>query len=120
MKPLSSDTSPDAQQIQIELLRRLSPSQKLALAFELTDTMRNLILADLRHRFPEADPAEIRRRFIARVLSREDVIRAYGFDPESGGLLNSMVPPVSVSYPQITQILLSNLCNLWPVFQTHT
>ena len=85
MKPLSSDTSPDAQSMQFELMRRLSPSQKLALAFELTDTMRNLVLADLRHRFPDANPAEIRRRFIARVLSREDVIRAYGFDPQSEG-----------------------------------
>ena len=85
MKPLSSDTSPDAQRMQFELMRRLSPSQKLALAFELTDTMRNLVLADLRHRFPDANPAEIRRRFIARVLSREDVIRAYGFDPQSEG-----------------------------------
>ena len=85
MKPLSSDTSPEAQRVQIELMRRLSPSQKLALAFEVTEAMRNLVLADLRHRFPEADPTEIRRRFIARVLSREDVIRAYGFDPKAEG-----------------------------------
>jgi len=85
MKPLSPDTSNDAQQVQFELLRRLSPAQKLALAFELTDTMRNLILADLHHRFPEAGDAEIKRRFIARVLPREDVIRAYGFDPQAEG-----------------------------------
>jgi hypothetical protein len=85
MKPLSPDTTPDAQRKQVELLRRLSPSQKLSLAFALTDTMRELILADLRHRFPRADEAEIRRRFIARVLSREDVIRAYGFDPKTEG-----------------------------------
>ena len=85
MKPLSPDTSTDAQRMQFELLRRLSPSQKLALAFELTDALRDLILADLHHRFPEADDAEIRRRFIARVLPRADVIRAYGFDPEAEG-----------------------------------
>lgn len=85
MKPLSPDTTPDAQRKQIELMRRLSPSQKLGLAFSLTDTMRNLILADLQQRFPQADETEIRRRFIARVLSREDVIRAYGFDPKTEG-----------------------------------
>jgi len=85
MKPLSPDTSPDAQRMQFELLRRLSPSQKLALAFELTDALRDLILADLRHRFPHANDAEIRRRFIARVLPREEVIRAYGFDPQAEG-----------------------------------
>jgi len=55
MKPLSPDTSADAQRMQFELLRRLSPAQKLAFAFELTDALRDLILADLHHRFPQAD-----------------------------------------------------------------
>ena len=71
--------------MQYELMRRLSPEQKLSLAFALTNTMRQLVLADLHHRFPQADPEEIRRRFIARVLPREDVIRAYGFDPKTEG-----------------------------------
>jgi hypothetical protein len=85
MKPLSPDTTADAQRMQIQLMRRLSPTEKLRLAFELTDAMRGLILADLKRRFPEADDAEIRRRFIARVLSRHDVIRAFGFDPKAEG-----------------------------------
>lgn len=86
MKPLSPDTTPDAQRKQYELMRQLSPEQKLYLAFALTDATRKLVLADLRHRFPDADADEIKRRFIARVLSREDVIRAYGFDPKVEGL----------------------------------
>ena len=81
MKPLSRDTTIDAQRKHYEMMRRLSPTQRLALAFQLTDAGRNLILADLRHRFPNAGKEEIRRRFIARTLPREDVIRAYGFDP---------------------------------------
>jgi hypothetical protein len=85
MKPLSPDTTPDAQRKQVELMRRLSPAQKLSLAFTLTDTMRDLIRADLQRRFPHADETEMRRRFIARVLAREDVIRAYGFDPQAEG-----------------------------------
>jgi hypothetical protein len=85
MKPLSPDTTPEAQRKQFELMRALSPSQKLSLAFALTDMMRSLILADLHHRFPHADETEIRRRFISRVLPREDVIRAYGFDPKVEG-----------------------------------
>ena len=85
MKPLSTDTTPEAQRMQYELMRRLSPEQKLSLAFALTDAMRELVLADLHHRFPQADSEEIRRRFSARVLPREDVIRAYGFDPKAEG-----------------------------------
>ena len=83
MEPLSPDTTPEAQRMQYEMMRRLSPEQKLSLAFSLTNMMRQLVVADLRHRFPQADDEEIRRRFIARVLPREDVIRAYGFDPKA-------------------------------------
>jgi hypothetical protein len=85
MKPLSGDTTPQVQQKHYELMRRLSPEKKLSLAFALTDATRQLVLADLKHRFPGADEKEIRRRFIARVLSRQDVIRAYGFDPKAEG-----------------------------------
>ena len=85
MKPLSQDTTPEAQRKHYELMRKLSPEQRLSMAFALTDATRNLILADLHHRFPEANENEIRRKFIARVLPREDVIRAYGFDPEAEG-----------------------------------
>ena len=55
MKPLSPDTTPDAQRKQYELMGRLSPEQKLSMAFALTDAMRQLVLADLHHRFPDAD-----------------------------------------------------------------
>jgi hypothetical protein len=85
MKPLSNDTTPEVQRKHYELMRKLSPEQRLSMAFALTDATRHLILADLRHRFPEANEDEIKRRFIARVLSREDVIRAYGFDPKAEG-----------------------------------
>ena len=86
MKPLSQDTTPEAQRKHYELMRKLSPEQRLSMAFAVTDATRNLILADLHHRFPDANENEIKRRFIARVLSREDVIRAYGFDPRAEGL----------------------------------
>ena len=85
MKPLSPDTTAEAQRKHYELMRQLSPEQKLSMAFALTDATRKLVLADLHYRFPDADEEEIKRRFIARVLSREDVIRAYGFDPKAEG-----------------------------------
>ena len=85
MKPLSPDTSPEIQRKHYELMRRLSPEQKLSMAFALTDATRQMVLADLNHRFPQATENEIRRRFIARVLPRPDVIGAYGFDPKAEG-----------------------------------
>ena len=85
MKPLSPDTTPEAQQVLFELLRRTPAGKRLALTCELVQTLRMLLLADLRRRFPQAGEEEIRRRFIARVLTREEVMRAYGFDPVREG-----------------------------------
>ena len=85
MKPVSPDTSPEAQRMHFQLMRRLPGWKRLTLAFELTQATRQLVLADIHHRFAEASDEEIRRRFIARVLPREDVIRAYGFDPKQEG-----------------------------------
>ena len=83
MKPHSPDTTPQIQRKHYELMRKLSPEQKLSMAFALTDATRQMVLADLKHRFPGASEIEIRRRFIARVLPRQDVIRVYGFDPKA-------------------------------------
>jgi hypothetical protein len=81
MKQPLSDTSPHAQRMHYPLMRRIPAARRLALAFELTEAGRKLILANLESRFPHASPGEIRRRSIARVLPRADVIRAFGFDP---------------------------------------
>ena len=85
MKPLSTDTSPEAQEMHFALMRRLPDWKRLTLALELTQATRQLVMADICSRFPGAGDQEVRRRFIARVLSREDVIRAYGFDPREEG-----------------------------------
>ena len=64
MKPLSPDTSPEAQRKQHELMSRLSPTERLKLAFDLTESTRKLVIADLRHRYPEADEASIPRESV--------------------------------------------------------
>jgi len=83
MKPLSPDTTPAAQRKHYELMGKLPPMLKLKMALELTDTTRKLVLSDLKHRFPTANDQTIRRKFIARVLSREEAMHAYGFDPNT-------------------------------------
>ena len=81
MKSLSADTSQALQRKHYEMMRVIPPWKRLSLALELTQATRKLILANLHQEFPTATEDEIRRRFIARVLPREDVIRVYGFDP---------------------------------------
>jgi hypothetical protein len=81
MKPVSLDTSSDVQRIHHALLRAAPAGKKLILTFELIQMLRCLTLADVRRQFPNVSEEELRRRFIARLLPREDVIKAYGFDP---------------------------------------
>ena len=85
MKSLSADTTPEAQQTHFALMRQLPDWKRLKLALDLTLTMRELVLADILHRYPDAGEEEVRRRFISRVLPREQVMQAYGFDPELEG-----------------------------------
>jgi hypothetical protein len=81
MTATPSDTSSETQRMHYRLMREVPAAKRLQLAMELTQAARQLILADLQARFPDANDEEIRRRFIARVLPRKDVIKVYGFDP---------------------------------------
>lgn len=84
-QPLSTDTTPEAQQMVFELMRSMSVGKRLTLACEMIQATRMLMLADLRRRFPRASEDELRRRLIARLLPREVVLRAYRFDPAREG-----------------------------------
>jgi hypothetical protein len=85
MNTLSADTTPEAQQLLFELARDAPVWKRLMLTCELIQLTRRLMLADLRSRFPGATDEELRRRLIARLLTRDEVRRAYGFDPEREG-----------------------------------
>lgn len=65
---LSRDTSPEAERVQMELLRRMSPARKLALMAGLLATGRELVLAGIRHRNPEASHEELEDRFAMLML----------------------------------------------------
>jgi hypothetical protein len=83
MQSLSRDTSPVVQKMFFEMLRNAPTSKKIALTFDLIQSTRLLVLAGLRRRFPTASEAVLRRHLISKLLPREDVIRAYGFDPRT-------------------------------------
>jgi hypothetical protein len=85
MKPLSSDTSPEAEAVRFELIRGMPTWKRFQLTCELIQSARRSMISDIRRRNPTASENEIRRRFISRVLQREEVIAAYGFDPVSEG-----------------------------------
>jgi hypothetical protein len=84
-KTLSIDTTPEAEAELIELLRDAPVWKRLQMVDQIYETLRQLTIADLRRCYPRADETEISRRLAARVLSRAEVIAAYGWDPDIEG-----------------------------------
>ncbi|HMJ26368.1 MAG TPA: hypothetical protein VK475_11085 [Pyrinomonadaceae bacterium] len=82
MKALSSDTSPEAEAVLLDLLRGAPVWKRLQMVDQMFEMLRLLTMADLRRCYPNADEHELRRRFAARILSPEEVVAAYGWEPE--------------------------------------
>ncbi|MBP7146120.1 MAG: hypothetical protein KBD01_01135 [Acidobacteria bacterium] len=78
MATLSSDTSPDAERVLIDTLRRMAPWRKLELLDDAVRTTRELVLCGLRSRYPQATADELRLRWLHLLLGAELATRAYG------------------------------------------
>jgi hypothetical protein len=84
-RTLSRDTTPEAEAVQIEIYRRMSPGRKLALVEEANRTARALALAGLRQRHPDAGPEELFRRLMDLTLGEELAAEVYGPLPGNEG-----------------------------------
>ena len=76
------DTDPEALEVFLQLLRQMTPSQRVARVFELTAFQESLQRASVRSMYPQAGEREVFLRVAARRLDRETMIKAYGWDPE--------------------------------------
>jgi len=77
-----SDTSPEIERIEIELLRSLPSWRKFQMVNEMIVTTRKLMLAGLQKRFPKATPDELNRRLATMLLGRELATKVYGPEPD--------------------------------------
>ena len=84
MSTLRPDTHPDIERLQVERLRQMPTWRKMALMAEMTESVRTLALAGLRHRYPADTPARRRRRLADLLLGPELAARAYGPLPPAG------------------------------------
>jgi hypothetical protein len=82
MTPLSADTPPHIERIQIERLRQMPAWRKLALVGEMNQAVCDLALAGLRQRHPNDTPAQRHRRLAGLLLGAELAARVYGPAPE--------------------------------------
>jgi len=67
------DTAPEVAAIQEGIFRQMTTTQRLRLALEMSESLRNVALAGLRGRHPELSSDE---------LSRELLRIMYGFSPQ--------------------------------------
>ena len=67
MAPGLSDTTPDAARMQIEILRAMSPGERLAQVDGLCAAAATMAIAGLRRQHPAASPAELDAMFAERI-----------------------------------------------------
>jgi hypothetical protein len=73
-----ADTSPEAWKVQTELIRAMSPEERLQRAFEFSTFVRHLAEAMLRANHPEASDREIFLRAARQRLGPELFHSVYG------------------------------------------
>jgi hypothetical protein len=72
------DTDPKVRAAQVAILRAMSPARKWELVEDADRTSRQLALAGLRLRHPQAGPEELNRRLMDLILGPELAAKAYG------------------------------------------
>lgn len=73
-----SDTSPEARRVQYALYRRMSSVRKFQLIFDTYEMGRQLAMAGLRMRHPDANKEELWRLWAQQHLGRDLFEKVYG------------------------------------------
>jgi hypothetical protein len=85
MKPLFPDTTPKAEAILLEGYRKMPAWEKLQCVENLNQTLKQLQLADIKAKHPNADEYELKRRLASRWIEPELMKKAFGWDVEEKG-----------------------------------
>ena len=78
----ASDTTSEAQAVQLTLYRRMAPERRLQVGLELTELSRRLLRDGIRGRHPEYDDGEVLLAFRRLWLGPELFREAYPGQPE--------------------------------------
>jgi hypothetical protein len=78
MALIFEDTSPEVEELYLNLLRQAPAWRKLAMVGQMNETVRTLALAGLQQRYPEASPALLRRHLADLLLGPALAEQVYG------------------------------------------
>jgi hypothetical protein len=97
VKPISTDTSPEIERLQIEAWRQMSPAEKAALVSGLTRAAYDLALAGVRSRYPNASP-RVQFLQLAIVTLGRDLARLADTETRRGETpVSAPVDPITVA-----------------------
>jgi len=77
MKMSPRDTTPEAEQVQLEIFRRMGPEKRLQAGIELSQLCRKLLLEGVRMRHPEYDERQAKLAVIRLILPENLFLAAY-------------------------------------------
>lgn len=77
-----ADTSERADEVQFEILRRMTVQQRAEVFTQLCLSVQELAIAGLRRQYPNATEDELLLRLAARRLGNDVVRRVWGWAPE--------------------------------------
>jgi hypothetical protein len=68
---VSPDTTPDAHRKQIEILRRMPPQRRALKSFEISDNVRQNVMAGIARMHPDFSDAQIANELLRRMVGDE-------------------------------------------------
>jgi hypothetical protein len=77
MSVLSSDTHPKIEQMQIELIRRMTTWKKFSVLDGLNETVKMLAVSGIKQRHPDATPQQVHRMLAELMLGEELARKVY-------------------------------------------
>jgi len=77
-----ADTSERADEVQFEILRRMTVQQRAEVFTQLTFAVQELAMAGLRNQYPSATDDELRLRLACRRLGNDVVRKVWGWAPD--------------------------------------
>lgn len=78
MNSLFPDTNPKITKKLIEMLRDVPPARKLEMVGEMNLTVKTLMMAGLKSRYPSDSPEILKRRLADLILGPETARKVYG------------------------------------------
>lgn len=79
MRPYTTDTTQEAELVQLECFRRMTPAQRIAKMSNLSTTLRRMAMDAIRRRYPDYSDLEVRLKFIELTYGKElgDAVRCF-------------------------------------------